>query len=75
MEEDVKAVRSWTVIGLYERGKYNHDTFVAYVGGEDMTAPEAKEWAERDRDEKEIDDFFRALWRAWGRHLQPDETT
>jgi len=36
----------WTVIGLYERGKYARDVFVCYyVGG---SAAEAKAFAERE---------------------------
>ena len=34
----------WTVVGLYERGKYNRDTFVCYLSG--ITAEEAKRFAE-----------------------------
>jgi len=34
----------WTVVGLYERGKYVHDTFVCYLSG--VTAEEAKRFAE-----------------------------
>ncbi len=34
----------WTVVGLYERGRYTHDTFVCYLSG--VTAEEAKRFAE-----------------------------
>ncbi len=45
-----RSAQRWTVIGLYKRGKYVHDTFVCYVGG--VSAEEAKDMAVRTNSER-----------------------
>lgn len=42
---NARSAQRWTVVGLYERGKYIRDAFVCYIGG--LSAVEAKNEAVR----------------------------